>query len=40
MAKIEIESIKAIIEYEISVASDGDYIFQALILKDMCPNGW
>ena len=36
----DFEQIKAIIEYYISVAVDGDYVFQALILKDMCPNGW
>ena len=36
----DINSVKAIIEYFVSVAVDGDYIFQALMLKDMCPKGW
>lgn len=38
--KINSESIKAIIEYNILSSTDGDYIFQALVLKDMCPKGW
>jgi hypothetical protein len=35
-----LEQIKAIVEYAISISDDGDYIFQALMLKDMCPKGW
>jgi hypothetical protein len=35
-----LDSIKAIIEYYLSNTNDGDYILQALILKEMLPQGW
>ena len=37
---INLESVKALIEYYMLVGSDVDYLFQALMLKDMCPKGW
>ena len=36
----ETETLKALIEYKILVSDNGDYIMQALTLKDMNPKGW
>lgn len=35
LSSLELETFLNII-----FASDGDYIFQAEILKAICPNGW
>lgn len=40
LKKVEKESLKAIIEYKILISEKGDYIMQALTLKDMNPKGW
>ena len=36
----ETESLKALIEYAMLISEKGDYILQALTLKDMNPNGF
>lgn len=38
--EIKTESLRAIIEYSIYSSDKGDYILQALTLKDMTPSGW
>lgn len=37
---VNLEAVKGLIEFEIFNSSTGDYISQALILKDMNPKGW
>lgn len=37
---IKKESLKAIIEYTIYKTDKGDYVLQALTLKDLNPEGW
>jgi hypothetical protein len=34
------ESFKALMEYAIYISDKGDYVLQALTLKDLNPNGW
>ena len=36
----ECETLKALIEYKILISNNGDYILQALTLKDMNPQGF
>lgn len=40
MESIKKDSLKAMIEYAILISEKGDYILQALTLKDMNPQGF